>query len=402
MSDGSDKPSDSDRIAELESAFELFTRTSRQLSRSYEELEQRVADLNQELASAREARMRELAEKERLGNRLEQLLEALPGGVVVIDRGGRVTESNPAAESLLGRPLNGEPWEAVRRRAFRGEISRAGEVNLRTGRRVSLSQRDLRGEEGRIMLLTDVSETRALQELVDRHQRLSAMGEMAARLAHQIRTPLSAALLYSSQLEEALGEGPGARLAPKLAGRLRRIEAMVSDMLMFARGGSRDAERLRLEEVFAEAAGQVKARWRDQVGLEVRGGRGLTLQGSREALLGALSNLLDNAAEATGEGGCIRLVGEDDGRDRVLIRVRDDGPGIPQDIRDRIFEPFYTTRPQGTGLGLAVVRSVVEAHGGNLALVSPEEGGAEFLLAFPAADTGSGGRREANQEEQQA
>ncbi|MEA5444254.1 ATP-binding protein [Gammaproteobacteria bacterium AB-CW1] len=397
MSRSSLKQHDSERMEELEQAFEVFTRTSRQLSESYAELETQVSSLSQELAAARDARLRELAEKERIGRRLEQLLEALPGGVIVIDGEGRVRDANPAAESLLGRPLEGERWETVRDRSFTGELRSTGEVQLRTGRRVSISQRSLEAEQGRIVLFTDVSETRALQELVDRHQRLSAMGEMAARLAHQIRTPLSAALLYAGQLETGrLGDEALPRIGGRLAGRLRQIEGMIGDMLMFAGGGRRDDEVLGVDELFAEASGQIMARWRGRIQLAVEGGRGLNIEGSRAALLGALTNLLNNAAEAVQPQAQsdrqVRLKAERQ-QERILIRVRDNGPGIPTEIREQIFEPFFTTRPQGTGLGLAVVRSVVEAHRGELMVGTPRKGGVEFLLSLPEA---ADGRRRAN------
>ncbi len=397
MSRSSLKQHDSERMEELEQAFEGFTRTSRQLSESYAELETQVSSLSQELAAARDARLRELAEKERIGRRLEQLLEALPGGVIVIDGEGRVRDANPAAESLLGRPLEGERWETVRDRSFTGELRSTGEVQLRTGRRVSISQRSLEAEQGRIVLFTDVSETRALQELVDRHQRLSAMGEMAARLAHQIRTPLSAALLYAGQLETGrLGDEALPRIGGRLAGRLRQIEGMIGDMLMFAGGGRRDDEVLGVDELFAEASGQIMARWRGRIQLAVEGGRGLNIEGSRAALLGALTNLLNNAAEAVQPQAQsdrqVRLKAERQ-QERILIRVRDNGPGIPTEIREQIFEPFFTTRPQGTGLGLAVVRSVVEAHRGELMVGTPRKGGVEFLLSLPEA---ADGRRRAN------
>ncbi|MDQ2068477.1 sensor histidine kinase [Natronospira bacteriovora] len=389
MSQSSTEQRDEQRMEELEKAFEVFTRTSRQLSDSYAELESQVSQLSQELAAARSARLQELAEKERIGRRLEQLLEALPGGVMVIDGQGRIRDANPGAVSLLGNPLEGERWEDIRRRAFIDDTGGTGEVTLRTGRRVSLSQRSLEAEQGRIILLTDVSETRALQELVDRHQRLSAMGEMAARLAHQIRTPLSAALLYAGQLEAGqVSEERLPKLAARVAGRLRQIEGMIGDMLMFAGGGRRDDEVLRLDELFAEAAGQVMTRWRRHIQLKVEGGRGLAIRGSRVAVLGAITNLLNNAAEAVqiheAADAHVRLRAEAVGDHRVLIRVRDNGKGVPRELRERIFEPFYTTRPQGTGLGLAVVRSVAEAHNGELLLATPKVGGAEFILSLPA------------------
>ena len=398
MADSSVESRESARMAKLEEAFEVFTRTSRQLSESYAELEAQVASLTDELTAARDERLREMAEKERIGRRLEQLLQALPGGVIVIDQEGRVRDPNPAAEALLGGGLAGQPWETVKGRAFTSRDATTGEVALRTGRRVSISQRTLEPEQERIVLLTDVSETRALQDLVDRQQRLAAIGEMAARLAHQIRTPVSAALLYAGQIENGrLGQTDLPRVGGKLADRLRQLERMIGNMLMFAGGGRRDDERLGVDELFAEAAGQIMARWRGRIDLSVDGGRGLVLEGSRAAILGAITNLLNNAAEAVQDPSVtapeVRLSARRE-RERILIRVQDNGPGLPEGIRDKVFEPFFTTRPHGTGLGLAVVQSVAQVHEGELSLGTAPGGGAEFLFMLPAAtdfDTVAGG-----------
>lgn len=187
---------------DLQNAFEVFNDMSQQLANSYQELEGRVASLNQELVTAQNERLQELTEKVRVADRLQSLLKALPAGVVVLDAEGVVVESNPAAQSLLGEPLDGMTWIDVIKRAFSPKVDDGHDISLRDGRRVSISTEALGNEPGQILLLQDVTETRKLQEGLNRHKRLSDMGEMAASLAHQIRTPLSSALLYCSHIEQ--------------------------------------------------------------------------------------------------------------------------------------------------------------------------------------------------------
>lgn len=186
----------------LEQAFSQFSQMSSQLTDSYSLLEARVSELKGELAVVSAQRMEELAEKERLANRLQNLLSLLPGGVIVIDEEGRVREANPAACDMLGLPLEGELWRHVITRCFAPREDDGHEISLKDGRRLSIATRSLDAEPGQLVLLNDLTETRHLQDQLARHERLSSLGRMVASLAHQIRTPLSAALIYASHLTD--------------------------------------------------------------------------------------------------------------------------------------------------------------------------------------------------------
>lgn len=371
---------------QLQSAFEAFTRMSEQLEDSYRELEQRVAGLNAELEAARSERLLQLAEKEKIADRLGTLLEALPGGVVVLDGEGRVCECNPAALDLLGEPLLGETWEAVTERVLCEEQADSHEVELCDGRRVNISRRTMDTQPGQILLLHDVTETHALQETVSRGQRLSAMGEMTARLAHQIRTPLSSALLYASHLANgSLKAADQVRFSEKLLHGLRQLDRMVNDMLGFARGGSAGMESVPVYELLKDLEHAMAAPLLES-GASLRVDNRIPearLHGNREALAGALTNLAQNAIQACGQGARLVVHINRDAQQRLHIAIRDNGAGIPAELRERIFEPFFTTRPEGTGLGLAVVQAVVQAHGGEVHLNAPVGGGTEFVLVLP-------------------
>lgn len=370
----------------LEQAFALFDQVSSQLNQSYNLLEARVTELKGELAVVSAQRMAELAEKERLANRLQNLLDLLPGGVIVIDGQGLVREANPAACDLLGEPLVGELWRQVIARSFAPREDDGHEVSLRDGRRLSIATRSLDAEPGQLVLLNDLTETRHLQGELARHERLSSLGRMVASLAHQIRTPLSAALLYASHLaEQSLPLETQQRFAGSLKERLHELEHQVRDMLVFARGELPLTDRVTPKALFqalqqaAQAHVQGHAvRWQCDSHLG-------ELLCNRDTLVGALLNLIENALQASGEP--VRLKVHLYRRGQLLrLCVSDGGAGIDSALLARLGEPFLTTKATGTGLGLAVVKAVARAHQGALQIRSRPGRGTCALVTLPLID----------------
>lgn len=368
----------------VDSALELFNRMSRQITDSYRTLESRVNQLSGELTQESLQRQQELEEKEQLADRLSTLLNALPAGVVVLDKQGVVSQSNPAAVSLLGEPLEGEPWVDVIRRCFSPRRDDGHEVSLKDGRRVSIEIRTMENQPGQLILLTDLTETRQLQSQLAHAQRLSAMGKMVASLAHQIRTPLSAAILYGGHLSQSeLDEEMRQRCASRLMSRLTHLEQQVRDMLIFARGETRLAEELSAETLVSalEAALEgVKTLPGIRVELDDGIAEPCRLMCNRDSLVGACTNLVNNSLEAG--AGSVRVALRSE-RNALEIHVVDDGPGFEADQANRLMEAFYTTKSHGTGLGLAVVQAVVKAHQGEFSIQSPEQVGAVATLRLP-------------------
>ncbi|MDZ3993185.1 sensor histidine kinase [Pseudomonas sp. Teo4] len=372
----------------LEQAFALFNQVSSQLSESYNMLEARVSELRGELAVVSAQRMDELGEKERLANRLQNLLDLLPGGVIVIDGQGLVSEANPAACDLLGEPLVGQLWREVIARSFAPRKDDGHEVSLRDGRRLSIATRSLDAEPGQLVLLNDLTETRRLQDQLARHERLSSLGRMVASLAHQIRTPLSAAMLYASHLadeSQALAPQTRQRFASNLKERLHELEHQVRDMLVFARGELPLGDRITPKGLFqalqqaAQSHVQGHAvRWQCDSHLG-------ELLCNRDTLVGALLNLIENALQAS--DGPARLKVHLYRRQQVLhLCVSDAGCGIGADVLERLGEPFVTTKATGTGLGLAVVKAVVRAHQGSVRLRSKVGRGTCVRVELPLID----------------
>jgi len=370
--DASGLPSSAEQVNRLglEQSFALFSQMSNQLTDSYSMLEARVTELKGELEVVSAQRMQELAEKERLANRLQNLLDLLPGGVIVIDAQGIVREANPAACELLGLPLEGELWRHVIARCFAPREDDGHEISLKDGRRLSISTRSLDAEPGQLVLLNDLTETRHLQDQLARHERLSSLGRMVASLAHQIRTPLSAALLYASHLtEQELPVATQQRFAGRLKERLHELEHQVRDMLIFARGElpltDRVTPKILMQSLQAAALAHVQdlpVRWQcdSHVG---------ELLCNRDTLVGAILNLIENAIQASADD--VRLKVHLYTRDNNLhVSVSDSGSGIEPNVLARLGEPFFTTKNTGTGLGLTVVKAVARAHQGELLLRS--------------------------------
>ena len=375
---------------ELQDAFGAFNQLSAQLSESYQQLEVRVAGLTAALETEQDERIKELTEKERVASRLASLLHALPGGVVVIDDEGKVQEHNPAAELLLGQPLLGLPWSEIILRAFAPRSDDGHDISLVDGRKVNISTCPLGSEPGQILLITDVTEIRYLQDRMGQQQRLAAMGKMAASLAHQIRTPLSSALLYVSNLKrQVLSDEDRFSLTEKMTSRLRHLEQLIEDMLMYSREGKVGEEfftsQTLLDELYLGLEAQLELTHTRFV--SVNDHRDLIIHGNRQMILSALTNLAMNAMQAMKEStktktGKIEVTISKNNND-VCISIKDNGPGIPLELQEQIFDPFYTTRTQGTGLGLAVVQAVAKAHDGDVELKSQSEQGSEFIVTMP-------------------
>jgi len=376
-------PDPDTKTADLQRAFAMFNQVSAELTQAYDALQSRVASLTDELAVANGELRRQYQEKDALSERLSSLLDALPAGVVLLDAAAVVAAVNPAAMAIFGTDMVGQHWGDVARAHLEPTLT-VGEWLIGDGR-VSIAESALPSAGGKILLIHDVTAAHRMKTELERNQRLAAMGEMAASLAHQLRTPLAAALLYTSNLGQPdVPDESRARFSEKATGQLRRLERLIQDVLLFARGESIGRDVIEAGDLLAEAAQTVEPLMREH-GLAfatVDACAGAKIVGSRKALFGALVNLLENAMQATPTGGKICLSGNRRG-ELLAIGVRDTGPGIARETQVRIFEPFFTTKGQGTGLGLAIALGVARAHGGTIELFSEPGEGAEFVMTLP-------------------
>lgn len=223
--------------------------------------------------------------------------------------------------------------------------------------------------------------------MLERRNRLAALGEMAAGMAHEIRNPLGGIQLYASLLAKDLADRPAsARLVEKISGGVKRLEGLVSQVLAFTREMRPSLVRTDVRHVVDEAVGLAgRAIEAGGVRVAVEGPGQLEARADPLLMGQAALNLVLNAVEATPRGGQVTVTlaagPSGDTRQFVLV-VEDDGPGIAPDAMDRIFNPFFTTKETGTGLGLAIVHRIVEAHDGTIRASNRPSGGARFEVTI--------------------
>jgi signal transduction histidine kinase len=260
-------------------------------------------------------------------------------------------------------------------------LSAFTEVTDRLGR----THETLRSEVVRLQ-----SELSSANAQLRRAQELAALGEMAAGIAHEIRNPLGSIRLYANILEEDLCDRPPEReIACKIASAVRGLDHIVSDVLDFAR-------ELRVRPAMSDAATLFERAidaCHDRI---VSSGAGIGLAETADSgdlecdpdlLHQALTNLIRNAADAVAdnEDGRPRRIslGFMSSGDTLELVVEDTGPGMPEEVRQRMFNPFFTTRHAGTGLGLAIVHRIIDAHGGRIQVSNIPAGGARIAVVMP-------------------
>ena len=332
----------------------------------------------------------ELSDLRKQASWLSHLVDTMPAGVIVLDGKGMIAKANQIAIDMLGEPLEGEKWFSVIQRSFRPQQDDGHEVSLKDGRLIKLDITALAPEPGQLILMTDLSETRRLQKRVAHMQRLSALGKMVAFLAHQVRLRrLSAAMLYAANLgSKRLPEASRDNFQTKLMSRLKDLENQVNDMLLFAKSGDQHVvEQVSMQQLLSEVKTGADAMVTlNNSELDVSLPEpDIAILGNKTALASAIQNLIHNSIQIIGSGAQVQVSAMRDLQtpDFVRISVSDNGPGVDLQQVDKLFEPFFTTSSQGTGLGLAVVSSVANAHQGRIEVTNNVHGGACFNLLLP-------------------
>lgn len=221
---------------------------------------------------------------------------------------------------------------------------------------------------------------------LERRNRLAALGEMAAGMAHEIRNPLGGIQLYASLLSSDVSDRPASQqLVTKISAGVKRLEALVSQVLQFTREIHVNIAPMDLADAIETAVELCAPRAAaKRVNVSATGPKPMAINADPLLLGQTIMNLLLNAIEAAPDGGAVSLdysMPVDGGESTQFhLVVRDNGPGIPTHILDRIFNPFFTTKDSGTGLGLAIVHRVIEAHNGTIRAGNNPDGGAKFEI----------------------
>ncbi|RMG59359.1 MAG: PAS domain S-box protein [Deltaproteobacteria bacterium] len=363
----------------LNRAIDTFNSASATLVEYYRVLEERVRFLTDEV--------------DRKKNLLDSILNSVDVGVVFFDEKGTIRLINGAAERLLGvtseevvgrkeipatiedeyvLPERGKPFYAIVEEA---------QVRDSSGRTI-----------GKVLLLNDVTRLRKLELENERNRRLSAMGELVLKIAHEIRNPLGSIELFAGLLSKDLAGTKQAEFAARITQSVRLLVNTLDNMLRFSRDMTPVKEFGLLNDFVREVCSEFRELAASRkVRIRVEEEEMCWMLFDRGLLRQALVNLILNAIHAMPDGGdltvSLRLF---DRASRVELTVTDTGEGMDAETLRRVFEPFFSTKDRGTGLGMSIVRSIVEAHGGSVTLESAKGEGTRVRIVLPAFEEGVG------------
>jgi PAS domain S-box-containing protein len=408
----------SKEIQTLIENMEAFNEVTAQLQNSYDELQGRVKKLDLELSNKNDELKKNLVEKERVKNYLNDILESQTNGVLVVDRTGNITTCNKTTgtitgtkpQSCLGKSLN-EVFPLFKSvvaqlAKSRGEtISQDKDISNANGGvlhiRISASPvwDNHGGQIGTILILQDMTEFRKMEELAQRNQRLREMGEMAAGIAHEIRNPLASIELFASLLKKDLeGDSEKENLVHHIRAGVKNMDRIISTLLLFAKSAQPSRQQCDINLLLSECLEGINSVIvPENINVIRKSGPGTLLaNGDRELLRQVFPNLINNAIQAMPDGGELNLItqkstvhnSENGSIDRQYISViiTDNGIGMSTDNLTKVFNPFFTTKDKGTGLGLAISHNIIKAHQGTIDAASEEGKGTSFTVKIPSWD----------------
>jgi signal transduction histidine kinase len=378
------------------------------LAQSFNEMIGRLKEKDTELQRLYEL---ERERAERIQGLSDLVLEGVPNGVVAVDLAARVLLCNRAAARILSLgpeplPETGIPPGAAEVLGDDSPVTRLlmssltekkeylrEDMHWRTAdghdRVLGISSFPLADRDdnpfGAIAIFSDLTELTLLQDQIKIQERLAALGELSAGIAHEIRNPLAAIRGFVELLGRKVPDPPGKRTVANILKEIAGLDQIVSDFLAFARESALQPVETDPGELVREAVALALPRdERDALEVRVEVTSGLPpVFLDPGAVKQVLINIIQNAAIAMGPDGGTLTIRVDAANGGTAFRIADTGPGIPADIRDRIFNPFFTTRADGTGLGLAIANKLVEGHGGRIQVENGDGGGATFTLWFP-------------------
>ena len=374
------------------------------VTRSYEAV---IRELKAGEAELKRLYRESSSKADRLEKFNRHILKSIGTGVITVDLGGKVVGFNRAAGDILGCPmgdiigrhyLTALPEALALGLLIEAGLNRGETVSLRDVEialdnssslwlavQTSLTTDDDEHAIGVTLLFTDLTESRRLEQELEMNRRMAALGEMTAGLAHQLRNSLAAVSGFSQLLiRKTESEAALADIAQSIRSEVVVASSMVSRFLNFARPLELNCESISLGEVLDYCVARVERQAGEKnVRVDyVPPVSALTVSGDPLLLRETFGNLLDNALQAVGREGGVTVRTATQGR-TVEITVSDTGPGIPQHLRTKLFTPFVSSKPSGTGLGLALAHKIISLHGGTIAFEPDCGRGAVCRVVLP-------------------
>jgi signal transduction histidine kinase len=377
----------------LHEAFSNFTSASKSLEAYYQKLQAEVHYLTGILEKTNQQLSEALNRAEEAKDFLNGILQSLGEAIIVLDPNELVTMLNRAAEELLDSrapTLIGRPFRHLDF-TLHEEGTDTYLVTPKKRFQVIFSRSRIQDSEGLVrgyvVLIKDISLIKELENQRDRNKRLIAMGEMAAKLVHEIRNPLCSIELYASMLAGDLEHTVHADLANGISQGIKSLNHVLTNMHYFAIPQKACFNWVDFQKTLGELLFMLRPLFEAKRIKLMKTLNGQTrLWGDGELIKQVLLNILLNAVEATPEEGAVQLSMKKENGGVMVIEIRDHGPGIPSEFLERIFDPFFSRKEKGSGLGLSIAANIMQVHGGTIKVQSQGGQGACFQLFFPSAE----------------
>lgn len=426
-----DPGTDSDEVSRFADSYESFTRVINRLQRKYIELEEEFSAQNKELSDAND-KLVELADKNLTATEfLNGILSSTSAGVIAINKKGFVTHLNEAAAGILnlsteksfgkhydrfiptGMPENANALSSLEKNKTVDSIEKKLEMRDGTTRSVSVSTAILRNHEGlsigAVEVFQDLTHIKKMEQELARLNTLAMLGEMAATVAHEVRNPLAGIAGFAALLQNELNESdPKYKLVENIIRGVDTLNETVTSLLSYSRSEELNKTITDLDKFLLSIINQFKNECSELVaksgiiykGISKHYGKSVNISVDPVLFRQVMYNLFANAINSFKGNGKLtissKVIAREDLKatlaDRILlsidetvleIAVSDNGPGIPEENIEKIFTPFFTTRSNGNGLGLAVAWKILKAHGGDIVAENNMERGATFRMFLP-------------------
>ncbi|MCX7913367.1 MAG: ATP-binding protein [Thermodesulfovibrionales bacterium] len=376
-------------ISQLQEAFQSFTRASKSIELYYEQLQKKIDFLAYELERKNLELKKALSELEKTKDFLEAVLYSIKDVVIVTNEDDQVIMINKSAEEYLN--INYSNIKGKTFKELKLNLLEEGKDTflISNGKRFVViisdsSVIDKAGNvRGRVLLIRDISKLRELEIQNERNQRLIAMGEMAAKIVHEIRNPLCSIELYASMLQNEIMDLEQKRLALGISRSISTLNNILTNMSIFARPNKPVLKPIKLNIIITECIEMILPMLTSSKTKLKSSLLDSTIEGDGELLKQVFLNLMINAIQARREEERQDLLIEInmvEDEQYFIVEIKDNGIGIKEENLEKIFDPFFTTKESGTGLGLSISAMIIQSHGGFIKVFSEYGKGSSFSV----------------------
>jgi PAS domain S-box-containing protein len=384
-------------------SVEDFKEATLRLRKAFRHLNKKFDDINRELEKKNAELEKTVTEKEEVKNHLLNILESLTSGVIVTDLDGRIITVNRCAETFLEGSVDsaiglsvadylkgstGDDMRWIRPETAVGTSLRKIRVNERT-LEVMVSPMKARDESvtGTVLILRDITRIERLEEMGKRTDKFAAMGEMAANIAHEIRNPLGSIELFATLLLKECRNAREAERLSQIVEAVKGVDNKISNLLLFTRKPKPLMKKTDINQILKDVIefSQEIVRQKEVSISASYSGKDLYVLGDAEMLKQVFLNLILNAVQAMPSGGDLEIwtgIDQTESQFTAEVSISDTGIGISEKDQNRIFDPFFTGREKGAGLGLAIVHNIIDIHNGSIGVES-NQGGTLFQISLP-------------------